>query len=210
MSGTNIQYVIEEKLETSEGSLTNIYQKNSRGFRVEGLDTFTFFLKLKTKAIISLIDYKPMVGQTVLFELLGDRKVVQESISSDIEQNKANLIEFKESRERKSVTTRVRVELINKKAPILGVGLIYILLKGEKVEDKSKSVAKIKDDYFDQAKYSVHKHPVSVRKKEVFDNRSKTRNEAKIKSQIENLEKSYNDQINNDSQLKKAIALSEK
>ena len=76
--------------------------------------------------------------------------------------------------------------MTNKKSPVLGVGMIYIILKGERVEEK-KTVAKMKDDYFEDAKMSVHRQPVSARKKELFENRNKTRNEARIKSEITNL-----------------------
>ena len=40
------------------------------------------------------------------------------------------------------LTQRIKIELVNKRNPTEGVGLIYLLVKGIKIEDKQKSLAK--------------------------------------------------------------------
>ena len=52
------------------------------------------------------------------------------------------LMLFKESSQRKLLTQKIKIELVNKRNPTEGVGLVYLLVKGIKIEDKQKSLAK--------------------------------------------------------------------
>jgi len=64
------------------------------------------------------------------------------------------------------LTHKIKIELTNKRNPSEGVGLIYLLVRGEKIEDKQKTIAKQNQDkFFSDAKTSAHKQPVSVRMK---------------------------------------------
>jgi hypothetical protein len=62
------------------------------------------------------------------------------------------------------LTSKIKIEITNKRTPTEGIGLIYLLVKGEKVEDKSKTLAKQnQSNFFGKPTFSVHKQPVSVR-----------------------------------------------
>lgn len=78
-----------------------------------------------------------------------------------------HLINFKESSQRKKLTQKIKIQLTNKRNPNDGVGLIYLLVRGQKIEDKQRILTKENQDkYFTDPKYSAHKQPVAMRMKE--------------------------------------------
>lgn len=115
---------------------------------------------------------------------MGEKDKVHETVEYEIKkQFSPALIEFPESRERKLQTSKLRIKISNRASKDLTVvGLVYLLVKGEKVaeEKQVRSISKKGDkkgDYFEDAGYSPHKIPVAVRSKErdIFSDRRKTK-----------------------------------
>ena len=77
----NLEYTILKKssIIPNVGSMDNIVQKNSDGVEFHDIESFDFEIKLKTKAIVQLIEYKAMFGEQIVFELFEDNSKVIDS-----------------------------------------------------------------------------------------------------------------------------------
>lgn len=72
-------------------------------------DKFSFEIKLKNKAVVNVIELKPLLGDEIMIELIGEQNNVIESKSFKVTGQPVFLHQFKESSERKMTTNKLRV-----------------------------------------------------------------------------------------------------
>ena len=79
-----------------------------------------------------------MLGESLTIDLFGEKStIIDTSVRHNIKLFEPMIISFTESKERNIPTAKLRIELSNSSKDG-GVGLFYLLVKGQVVEEKQK------------------------------------------------------------------------
>lgn len=161
--------------------MTKLDQKAYSGFIMNPVvDHFDLMLKLKTAAVVWSMEISPINAKTAAFQLLTKDGDIIEEMTNIFDHSKVALIDFAASKNIKRITAKIKVTICIDNEHVGGVGLKYLIVRGDKADSKSlmqKANVSRKPEFFD-ARDSPHS--MGVKSKEtgaVFSERRKNKEE---------------------------------